>query len=269
MAVRGRLTQKDYVYWTRAELDLLSDAWAKGGLKAAREALPGRSDDSLRGKAHSLGVTIAGRKKHERYKPSEFVDAAIRRAYLDGRPNLAELSKCVNRPRDWLKWRAGELGVRRQLAGGGAVWTDMEDAIVTEGSDAGLSITAIQARLKRAGFGRSVGAVGCRVVALKIGFSRNWWSANEVGELFGIDAHVVVRWIQAGLLRATRKSGNSNRSPTDERIKMHAIQPDDVRRFMIENPSAWDHRKMRKEVLLDMLCPSAMNTARTNRGRIG
>ena len=267
MAARGRLDQKGYAYWTLEEMEALREAWPKGGMKEARKALPHRAEDALRGKAFALGLRTRDHKAYENYGQSDFVDAAIKRAYSSGRPGLADLSRRVNRPVGWLKWRAGVLGVRRQLAGGGALWTADEDAILTACSDAGMSVTAMQSRLKKAGFARSVSAVSCRLITLDLGFSREWWTARNVAQVFGIDDHAVIRWIQKGLLRATRKAGNSNRDPDPERLAMYAIRPDDVRKFMVENPAAWDHRRMRKEVLLDLLCPSQLNAAHANRER--
>ena len=169
MTARGRLDQKGYAYWTLEEMEALREAWPKGGMKEARKALPHRAEDALRGKAFALGLRTRDHKAYESYGQSDFVDAAIKRAYTSGRPGLADLSRRVNRPVGWLKWRAGVLGVRRQLAGGGALWTADEDAILTACSDAGMSVTAMQSRLKKAGFARSVSAVSCRLITLDLG----------------------------------------------------------------------------------------------------
>ena len=251
--------QKSYHYWTREELDLLSDAWAIGGLKAAREALPGRSDDSLRGKAHSLGVTIASRKRHERYEPSEFVDAAIKKAYRNAMPDLNTLSAQIGRPKGWIKYRAGVLGVRRIMAGGGIVWLEDEDAILNECIELGLSINTMHKRLRSAGFNRSLSAISARMSRLELRVNRQWWTASDVAKLLGVDEHLVVRHINAGLLKAERQGGNRRLSDTPSEAKMWAITQDNLRRFMLEHPGRWDHRRMQKEALLDLLCQGQFN----------
>lgn len=35
---------------------------------------------------------------------------------------------------------------------------------------------------------------------------------------------------------------------------MYRITPALLRRFLLQHPARWDHRKMQKEVLLDLLC---------------
>jgi len=77
-----------------------------------------------------------------------------------------------------------------------------------------------------------------------------------------MDSHAVLRWIDLGWLRATRQQGpGSVLNVTELQRVMYSVKPDDVRRFMLAHPEKWDHRRMKKEVLLDLLCPDRFNTA--------
>lgn len=254
------MSRANYRAWTADELNLLSEAWVRGGLKAARAVLPGRSDYSIKGKAESLMLRLAGRKPYERYEPSEFVDAALKRAYAKGRPDLIALSKTLQRPKGWLKYRAGILGLRNELDRHGRHWSDAEDEIVRTGQDRGLGVPAIRKRLVQAGYRRSLTAVCCRLQNLELGFNRNWWTATQVAAIFNIDIHSVLRWIDQGWLTATRKQGPSAIMESEERRQLWAIRPESVRDFMLRHPGKWDHRRVRKEVLLDLLCPERFNT---------
>lgn len=260
----ARGCQVTYIPWTADEITALIEAWPRGGIKAAREALPGRSEDSLRGKADALNLTIPNRKKYERYAPSEFIDAALKRAYFQGRPDLPALEKTLQRPRGWLKYRAGTLGLRSQAVGRpDCNWLPAEDAIVVEGHDRGLSVTAIHKRLRNAGHQRSLNAVCCRIQVLDLSFNRNWWNARQVAAIFGIDSSSILRWIDQGWLAGKRSAGPSALVELEDHQKMWAIQPQAVRDFMLRYPEKWDHRKVRKEVLLDLLCPERFNTMAT------
>ena len=252
------MARKNYLRWTREELDLLSREWPHGGLKAVRHLFPHRSDISLAGRASFLGLRITTRKTYTAYPQSDFVDAAIKREYANGRrPDLKSLEKAIGRPRGWIKYRAGVLGVRTEWTKGGRVWVKQEDDILEACRNAGMGVSAARARLKRAGYQRTLGAVCSRIDTLKLGFGREWWSLNEVAQLMGVDSHKVADWANAGLLRADRRIGNSNMGqPVLERYKMWSVTRESLQKFMLSHPERWDHRRMRKEVLLDLLCNS-------------
>jgi len=254
--------QKTYAVWTRQELDVLSAVWPTGGIKAALEALPGRSENSIRGKVDALCLTMPFRKEYTRYESSEFIDAAIKRAYLNGRPDLTALAKTTGRTKGWLKWRAGTLGVRCTITGSPACgWQPAEDDIVTAGVDAGLNAGGIHKRLHNAGHRRSLNAVVSRIKTLELSAHRHWWTANQVAMAMGYDVGAVTRWIEKGWLRAKRRPGLTSLMENNDARFFWAIAPAAVRDFMLEHPEAWDHRKMHKEVLLDLLVSDRFNAA--------
>jgi len=252
--------QRSYQPWTREELDTLAAVWPNGAMKAALAALPGRGEHSIRGKVSALNLAYT---VYESVPQSDFVDAAIKRAYAKGRPNLAELAKTTGRNKGWLKGRAGVLGVRAMPTGTPKVcWSPEEDAILESGLNRHLSVSTIHRQLNRAGHSRSLTAIVCRSDNLGLRFSREGWSATQVAVIFDMDSHAVLRWIDLGWLRATRQQGpGSVLNVTELQRVMYSVKPDDVRRFMLAHPEKWDHRRMKKEVLLDLLCPDRFNTA--------
>lgn len=241
--------------WEKWELDALSEAWKNGGMKAAQAALPHRTSESIRGKAGYLNVKVEGRNEYTRQESSEWIDAALKRAYRSHRPNLKKLSKELDRTVAWLKLRAGILGVRHYYEGS-RIWTSEEDKILTELIEDGNAISTIQKKIRKLGYFRSLPAIQTRVCLLKIGFNRDGWTATEVAGFFSIDIHSVLKWIDKGWLRASRKPGPSCVIPDqiDERRKWFSIADKDISKFMLEHPHAWDHRRMKVEVLIDLLC---------------
>lgn len=253
--------------WTRAELDLMTEHWPKGGIRAVAPLLPHRSGESLRGKADFLGLHINGRKRPEKYHPSEFIDAAIRRAYQTGAPNLSNLERATGRHRGWIKWRAAAMGVSITNGGNHAPWSADENALLQDGIDNGKSATALHLALKRAGYHRSLSATATQIFKLGLSFTRDWWTASDVALMFAIDHKSIVRWLESGWLVATKERGPS--ASKDAATTLWKIQPEAVRRFMLAYPEKWDHRRLNREILLDLLVPKALNRSATRESVAG
>ena len=243
--------------WEAWELDALKEAWPRGAMKAAQAALPHRGENSLRGKANALHLVMAGRAAYRKQGSSEWIDAALRRAYRSSMPRLTKLAKELDRTPGWLKWRAGVLGIRRETGPYNRPWEQEEQRILEEGVEKGSPLSTIHKKLRMAGYSRSLTAIRSRIDKQGLGLSRSQWTANEVGQLLGVDSHSVSGWIQKGWLSAHRTVGPSAECWPDEieeRRKLYAITPAALRKFMRAYPRAWDHRRVRIEVLLDLLC---------------
>ncbi len=240
--------------WQDWEVEALKTAWPRGALKAAQAALPHRSANSLRGRAERLGLKMAGRAVYRKQPASEWIDAALRREYRNAQPNLAKLSKELDRTRGWLKWRAGVLGIRKQARPYNRRWEPEEQRILEACIDAGHGVATIHKRLHKAGYARALTAILARLNAQNLPLTRNYWTANDVAALFALEVHSVLAWIHKGWLPAKRTPGPSCCDEIEERRQMYAITASNVRKFMLAYPHAWDHRRMRIEVLLDLLC---------------
>jgi len=244
--------------WTTEEIETLEQAYVSegGGLVAAMAALPHRTRNQIRGKVEYLKFRLHGRANYRKQIATPEIDAAIRAAYRHAEPRLAELSRTTNRTHGWLKWRAGELGVRRVCdARYNVPWTEEESAIFTEGVEAGRTLGAIHKRLRNAGFNRSLTALQSRMQKQKLKSCRNGMTAHEVARLMNIDSHCVYRWLEQGKLKGKREVGPTVACYPDERGRlMWQIHSEALRDFMVHHPGDWDHRKVDKIALLDILC---------------
>jgi len=201
-----------------------------------------------------LRLAVAGRAPYRKQASSEWIDAAIRRAYREPTPALKKLAREVDRKVGCLKWRAGVLGVRRVAAH--RRWTEVENDILREGIEAGRSLSTLHTHLRKAGFQRSLSAIVDHVWELQLGWNRQWYTAAEVGKLLGIDSKSVATWIEKDWLKASRGVGIASALRADEletrRLKYQITIPA-LRKFLVQHPRVWDHRRVRIEVLLDLL----------------
>lgn len=242
--------------WQDWEINALKAAWPKGGLAAAQAALPQRSKNSIKGKAGALRLRVAGRMPHRRQESSEWIDAAIKRAYRQPKPELKRLARELDREVGWLKWRAGVLGVRRVAKQPWRRWTEAEIDLLRDGIERGYALSTLHRRLRQAGFQRSLSAIADHVWELQLGWNRQWYTAAEVGKLLGISSKSVATWIEKDWLKASRGVGIASALRADEletrRLKYQITIPA-LRKFLISHPRVWDHRRVRIEVLLDLL----------------
>jgi len=239
--------------WDDAQDELMRENWPKGGLRAVRPLFPTRPDGSLQKRARTLGLKIEHREPDRRQTSTDWIDAQIRREWAGGAPDIRALAKRIDRKYGWVKWRAGELGVRRSLETDNKdPWIPEEDRIVEHGLDECWNIARIQRHLRAAGYRRSPAGIRCRVWEQHGGWNRSYYTAQETAALFGVGKEVVYRWIETGKLRAKRAPGVSVTQPPESGGFWH-VAPDAVSAFMRQHVAAWDHRKMRKEVLMDFL----------------
>jgi len=244
---------RPYVPWTPEEIDLLRAHWPTGGQRVCQALFPERSPDSIRGKADALGIRILGRAPWVRQPTSEWIDAQIRREYATGAPRLKNLASHINRHVGWIKWRAGELGVRRTAGTTPYLhWLPEEDAILEAALDDECSVGQMQRRLREAGYLRTPQGIRRRVWENHGGVRRSHYTPGEVATLFGVHYDTVYKWIAKGKMDAQRKPGLTMTGLT-EGPGNHQITPQAISRFMRQHVAAWDHRKMRKEVLVDFL----------------
>lgn len=242
-----------YQRWTREELDLLSEHWPAGGYRAVRELLPNRSYESILGKADSLKLRIPGR-TYRKQESSEWIDAAIKRAYQTGGVKLEPLARSLDRTVGWVKWRAREMGVTRPAPVPRRRWTSEEDALLEDLMSRGYSVTVIQRKFKAAGFSRAIQALRNRAWYLELPWERDFWTATALAAAMAVDQKRVVQWIERGQLKGVQARGPSvDDLPKLERKMLWQIRLKDIRKFLIAYPHEWDHRKIAKEVLLDLL----------------
>jgi hypothetical protein len=195
-------------------------------------------------------ASAPARKTTRKYHFTEQIDQLIRAAYLErgksrALPGLKPLARKLGLP-DWaLKKRARELGLARTKE---KPWSEPELAILARYS--WMSDERIRLKLKSAGFLRTVTGIHLKLKRMKFKHDAGFYSANGLASAFGIDSHVVSRWIRSGSLRA-RVRGTA-REPS-QNGDIYLIHEKDVRRFIIEHPTEIDLRKVDQLWFLDLI----------------
>jgi hypothetical protein len=237
-------------FWTGREEKLLRQHYPDGGVSGCLSVLPGRTAKSIYQRAGALGLRVPGNdgKVHERKRwgSSDQIDAIIIRTYQT-KPDKRAVLHCaqlVGRPRWWVSKRALKLGlvVPRFRE---PEWSAAELDLIS--SQAHKHPKTIQLALKRAGYARTEAAI---VVRLKrLGADRtdpDHLNANQLATVMGVDRKTVAAWITKGWLKAKRREATA----LDDFWWIHRR---DIRRFVVENVSAVDLRKVDKFWFVDLL----------------
>ena len=193
-----------------------------------------------------LGAPIGAVNRKYDWTPER--DAAVHRLWTEtpwGRRKRAALRDPLLRPIPYgtLKWRALRLGLRHGFGDLKRPWTRAEDDILeTFGGE--LSAESIQRRLQQAGFRRSLGAISDRLYKR---YQRSTAGAalpaHAVARMLGWDHSSIVRWIDAGELRADLSGGGGR----------HRIMPADLARFARTFPGLLSKRPVDLATLIAML----------------
>lgn len=244
-------------FWTTPEVQVLREHYPTGGVRACLERLPGRDAPGIYARAAKNGIKRAGQRERRTWAPSEWVDAQIKRAYADGsnvRGAVAELARRIDRPRDWISRRAVQLGLVQPRYKPGP-WSAEELAILEEHYT--LSPRAIAARLRKAGYSRTETAVIVqrKRCGLRASDDPDRWCARQLADAMGVEVHKVLRWIERGMLKATRQGDEAP----------WAIHRRDVRAFLITHLGDWDHRRCEQLWLVEILAGSVGESGKLGR----
>lgn len=191
--------------------------------------------------------------RQQRYLLSDADRNLIRAVY--GNPEYGTTSESIDYllgrlpvSRATIKIWGGRLGLARTRDD---YWTEEEIAYLNENYQrpAGkrASIKSIAKYL-----GRTEAAV--RLKAKRMKFRRHTsdaYTVHSLADALGCDWHKVGRWIERGILIASREGSRED--------KRYSITPAEVRRFIIANPSEIDHRRADWMWLLDILVGDTEN----------
>ncbi len=243
----------DYRQYSSAELDAIRARYlAEGAHQLAAEL--GRSAAAIRHKAQSIGLRRApGSASRLRRKWTPEEDGMIRAEWPLIQRKIkpaAQLAKRMGVGINILRRRAAALGVRATFKRQPA-WADAELDILDQYRH--LMPEAIAKKLEKAGFTRTPLAIGIK--RCKDGYlvceSTDAYSANALARLMGVSDHLVCKWIQRGLLRA---------SPVSDAVRAHnqatsrwIILPQDVRSFIAKHVAHIDISTADKYWLVDLL----------------
>ena len=238
-------------FWKDDELAVIREHYPKGGLAACLARLPGRTSSGVHQAARRLGTGSekmpAERAKHV-YGPE--MDERIKEAWsnLKGRGAVDALALKLDVPRWWLSKRATKLGLsaphRKEPR-----WTEAEDALMTK---VPLHNPEVAARIFREhGYHRTATAIVMRAKRLDLSRrTHETLSATAAAKILGVDGKTVTTWCIAGDIKAGRRG---SKRLVQQGGDAWAIEPDDLRRFVLDNLDRLDIRKVEKFAFVALL----------------
>ena len=116
----------------------------------------------------------------------------------------------------------------------------------------------IQRKLKKAGFTRSLVAIGLKLKRMRFRQNINGQSAQQLAACLGEDVHFVLRAIHSGLLKAQRRITNRTEKQGGD---IFLIRDRHARQFIVENIHRIDLRKVEKYWFVDLLTNGGENNA--------
>lgn len=137
-----------------------------------------------------------------------------------------------------------EMNVMRYQVKRYVKWSEEEQRILER--NAHLSCQAIQRRLKKAGYERSVTAIRDRIALNNLRQDTPYFCQKQLAEFLGVSAQTVRRWMQEGLVKSQRKQ---TEHPADPRL----IHRNEVLRFIKRYPGSIDLSKVDQLWFLDVI----------------
>lgn len=241
-------TSKKRHFWTTTEISIVRQHYPAGGAQACKALLPHRSIGSICQQAAKLGAftdrSRAARTRRQ-HRADIFSDAAIRAVYENAprRNAVKDLADKIGKPRWWVTKRATALGlvVPRFKE---AVWT--EDEVDLLERNAHKSAAVIERIFRKHGYSRTATSITVKRKRLALGVTVSrqavgLYSANQVATLMGVDAKTVTRWINLGMLKASRRPSARIAAQGGEGFEINAAA---LRKFIVDNPNSVDLRKV-------------------------
>ena len=173
----------------------------------------------------------------KKYLFDEASDRLINECYDGCTETIDRLSQRLGFPRWVIKRRAQALGLARAKE---KPWSEKEITYL-ETNLHRLSVAVLAKKL-----GRSVTGVALKAKRLGIKKSDEGYTARSLAQAFGIDDHKIVRWVELGLMHASRR--NSER-PND----MYLIPDREVKRFVCTYPTEFDLKRVEQVWFIDLL----------------
>ena len=195
-----------------------------------------------RGKA---GTSLKPRK----YVITSGMSEAIKQVYqrVTGNGEVRDLAKKLGLPRWKVSRHATAQGwIARRVKE--KEWSEKEIAMLTH--LAYLSPERIQARLKKAGFWRSISGIVQKRKRQRLSSNLEGQSASKLADCLGIDMHTISKAIQAGKLRAIRRGTNRTDAQGGDTFY---IKDKHIREYIINYVDEIDLRKVDKYWLIDVL----------------
>ena len=192
------------------------------------------------------------RRRKTKYSPTDFIDQQIRRIYQErlqrrssAIPGLRELSIKTGWPAWALKKRGRALGFGRTKE---RPWSDAELKILMR--YAWMCDDRIRLKLKAAGYQRTATAIHLKLKRTHAKGNTPYYTATGLAICFGVDSHVITRWIRMEFIKASRRGTERIASQGGDMWQIHER---DVRDFILQHPIEFDIRKVDQLWFLNLI----------------
>lgn len=192
------------------------------------------------------------RRKRKIYVSNGLIDAQIRCVYIEKNdkrrtaiPTTRQLAKKINWTTSAVRVRARELGLARTKD---TPWSEAELQIL--GRYAWMSPQRIAIKLKAKGFHRTYTAIDVKLDRTYARRNTPYFTGRSLAQLFGVDSHVITRWINLSYLKAQRRGTDRHKGNGGD---MYMIHEQDVYQFVLARPLEFDIRKVDQLWFLDLV----------------
>lgn len=221
----------------------------------------------------AFGFLVEVKAKEKKYVFTEEMDARLREIYAfrfgskerpAGLPGPKEYARSLDLPEFVMTRRAQELGLSFTKE---PAWTPAELKLLEQ---YGYRTPKNLRRLfKQHGFDRTETSIGLMRKRRAVHKASPYFSMNAVAVLFGVDGHLVKRWLTRGWLKFIMK-GKPN-DPKAETLcgDTHLIHKDWIFDFIAEHPDAFNLKNVDQLWFLHVVTRGAVKLAFSKPGKIG
>lgn len=242
-------------FWTDEEKAVLLEHFPKSGAKACQARLPSRTITTIYQQAYKLGLKAPNAPEaRERHAYGPEMDERIRAAWpeLKGRGAVIGLADRLGVPRWWLSKQAARLGLSKPHSKEPR-WTEAEDALMTKVPLHDPHRAALIFR--EHGYSRTATAIVVRAKRLDLSRrTHETLSARGAARILGVDDKTVTTWCIAGDIKAGRRG---SKRLVQQGGDAWAIEPADLRRFIIDHIERIDIRKVEKFAFVALIATAA------------
>jgi hypothetical protein len=172
-----------------------------------------------------------------KYILDERAESILRRHYDSNPETIDALCRVLGVPRYTIKRWAQVLGLARPIDRN---WTE-QDIAYLEANFHRLHVSTLARKLKR-----STTAVALKARRLGIRKCGEGYTLQSLALALGVDVHKVSRWVEQGLIKASRRQTDRDRDP-------YYISEKAVREFIVNYPLEVDTRRVDGLWLIDLL----------------
>lgn len=173
----------------------------------------------------------------QKYFFDQASDRLIMGCYDSRTDTITRLSEKLGFPRWTIKKRAQALGLARTKE---KPWSEREMAYL-ETNLHRLSVAVLSRKLHR-----SITGIALKAKRMSLRKSDEGYTARTLAQALGVDDHKIARWVELGILKASRRNSQRCRD-------MYLIPDQEVKRFICSYPTEFDLKRVDQIWFIDLL----------------